>query len=222
MNDQLARNLFMDYLYDEISTEKKKELENYLEEHPGLQQELDKLEQTRALLQRMPAGQPDQKLLVMEPRKRSFRSWWNEARNLLPQTYLGKTGFAIAAGFVLLMIIGSVAKVHIAPTDAGYALSLGYQPVVNEGLSTQQAESFLQQIRRENAAMLTEYMQALAEENNQQLRQVVGYFEQQRMNDLQLIDHQLSRIQESNGYRWQQTNRYLGEVLQNVNFNENE
>ncbi|NGP77720.1 hypothetical protein G3570_13820 [Balneolaceae bacterium YR4-1] len=222
MNDQLARNLFMDYLYDEISTEKKKELENYLEEHPGLQQELDKLEQTRALLQRMPAGEPDQKLLVMEPRKRSFRSWWNEARNLLPQTYLGKTGFAIAAGFVLLMIIGSVAKVHIAPTDAGYALSLGYQPVVNEGLSTQQAESFLQQIRRENAAMLTEYMQALAEENNQQLRQVVGYFEQQRMNDLQLIDHQLSRIQESNGYRWQQTNRYLGEVLQNVNFNENE
>ena len=136
MNDQLARNLFMDYLYDEISTEKKKELENYLEEHPGLQQELDKLEQTRELLQRMPAGQPDQKLLVMDPRKRSFRSWWNEARNLLPQTYLGKTGFAIAAGFVLLMIIGSVAKVHIAPTDAGYALSLGYQPVVNEGLST--------------------------------------------------------------------------------------
>lgn len=222
MNDQLARNLFMDYLYDEISAEKKEELETYLKEHPGLHQELKKLEQTRALLQRMPAGLPDKKLLVMEPRKRTIRSWWNDARNLLPNTYPGKIGFAIAAGFVLLMIIGSVAKVHIEPTQSGYAVSLGYQPVVNEGLSTQQAEAFLEQIRRENAAMLTEYVQALAEENNQQLRQVVRYFEQQRMNDLQLIDLQLNRLQEANGYRWQQTNRYLGEVLQNVNFNENE
>ena len=222
MNDQLARNLFMDYLYDEISAERKEELEHYLKEHPSLQQELNKLQQTRALLQQMPESHPDRKLLVMEPRKRTFRGWWNEALNLLPRTYLGKTGFAVAAGFVLLMIIGSVAKVHIESTQAGYAISLGYQPVVNEGLSTQQAEVFLEQVRRENAAMLSEYVQALAEENNQQLRQVVGYFEQQRMNDLQLIDLQLNRLQEANGYRWQQTNRYLGEVLQNVNFNENE
>lgn len=222
MNDQLARNLFMDYLYDEISSEKRNELEQYLQDHPGLQEELNKLEQTRKLLQRMPSEQPDQKLLLVEPRNRSFSNWLNEARNLLPHSFLGKTGFAIAASIVLLMIIGSVAKVHIAPTEAGYSVSLGYQPVVNEGFSAQQAETFLAQIREENAAMLTEYLQAVNEEHNAQLRQVVRYFEQQRMNDLQLIDQNLEQVQQTSNYRWQQANRFLGEVLQNVNLNEND
>ncbi|MGK7369972.1 MAG: anti-sigma factor family protein [Candidatus Halalkalibacterium sp. M3_1C_030] len=222
MNDQLARNLFMDYLYDEISSEKRKELELYLQVHPELQEELQKLEQTRTLLQRMPSEQPDQKLLVMEPRTRSFSNWLKEARTLLPHSFLGKTGFAVAASIVLLMIIGSVAKIHVAPTEAGYSVSFGYQPVVNEGFSAQQAETFLSQIRDENAALLTEYMQAINDQNNEQLRQVVRYFEQQRMNDLQLIDHNLEQVQQTSNYRWQQANRFLGEVLQNVNLNEND
>lgn len=222
MNDQLARSLFMDYLYDEITSEDKEKLETYLKEHPSLQEELDKLQQTGILLQRMPDEQPAQKLLVMEPRKRSIGQWWQEAKNLFPQTMWGKTGFAIAAGFVLLMIIGSVAKVHIAPTDAGYSMSLGYQPVINQGLSARQAEALIDQIRQENAAMLTEYAETMNRQNNQQLQQVVRYFEQQRINDLQLIDQNLNQLQQANGYRWQETNRFLSEVLQNVSLNEND
>lgn len=222
MNDQLARSLFMDYLYDEISIENKQRLESYLEDHPSLQEELDRLRQTRTLLQQMPAGQPTQKLLVMEPRQRTFGQWWNEAKNLFPQTVWGKTGFAVAAGFALLMIIGSVAKVHVAPTEAGYAISLGYQPVIQEGLSAQHTKALINQIRQENAAMLTEYAEALNEQNRQQFRQVVQYFEQQRLNDLQLIDHNLDQFQQANNYRWQQANRFWGEMLQNVNLNKNE
>lgn len=222
MNDQLARSLFMDYLYDEISPEEKNRLETYLEDHPALQQELEKFQQVRTLLQQMPAGQPTQKLLVMEPRKRTFGQWLNEAKSLFPQTVWGKIGFAVAAGFALLMIIGSVAKVHVAPTEAGYAISLGYQPVIQEGLSAQHTEALINQIRQENAAMLTEYAEAINEQNRQQFQQVVRYFEQQRLNDLQLIDHNLDQFQQANNYRWQQANRFLGEVLQNVSLNENE
>lgn len=221
MNDQLARSLFMDYLYDEITANDKQRLETYLEEHPPLQQELDSLRQTRLLLQQMPAEQSDRKLLVMEPRNRSFGQWWKEAKTLFPQSLLGKTGFAVAAAFGLLMVIGSVAKVHIAPTDSGYAISLGYQPVIQEGLSEQQAEVFINQIRRNNAAMLSEYAETMNEQNRQQFRQAVQYFEQQRQNDLQLIDQNLDLYQQANNYRWQQANQFLGEVLQNVSLNEN-
>ena len=35
MNHELARSLFMDYLYDEIEEEDKQRLEAYLEEHPA-------------------------------------------------------------------------------------------------------------------------------------------------------------------------------------------
>lgn len=222
MNDQLARSLFMDYLYEEITSEDKQRLEAYLKEHPDLQKELDKLQQTRSLLRQMPEEQPSQKLLMMEPRKRTFSQWWQEVRYLLPQSFLGKTGFAVAAGLMLLMVIGSVAKVHVETTDAGYSLSLGYQPVINEGLSVQQTEALIDQIRRENAAMLADYAGSLNRQNEQQMRQVVQYFEQQRMNDLQLIDQNLTQLQQVNSYRWQQANRYLGEVLQNVSLNRNE
>lgn len=222
MNDQLARSLFMDYLYKEITPEDKQRLETYLKEHPDLQKELDKLQQTRSLLRQMPEQQPLQKLLMMEPRKRTISQWLQEARYLLPQSFLGKTAFAAAAGFILLMVIGSVAKVHVETTDAGYSLSLGYRPVINEGLSLEQTEALIDQIRRENAAMLTEYAESMNRQNEQQMRQVVQYFEQQRMNDLQLIDQNLTQLQQANSYRWQQANRYLGEVLHNVSLNENE
>lgn len=222
MNDQLARSLFMDYLYDEIAPEEKRKLETYLKDHPGLQEELDNLQQTRTLLQQMPVEQPSQKLLVMEPRKRTFGQWWREAKNLSPQTIWGKTGFAIATGFALLMIIGSIAKVHIAPTDSGYAISFGYQPVIQEGLSAQQAEALSSQIRQENAAMLTEYAETMNRQNRRQLQQVIRYFEQQRIKDLHLIDQNLDQFQQANNYRWLQANRFLGEVLQTVSFNEQE
>lgn len=222
MNDQLARSLFMDYLYEEIANEDKLRLESYLKEHPALQAELDNLQQTRSLLRQMPEELPSQKLLMMEPRKRTFSQWWQEVRYLLPQSFLGKTAFAAAAGFMLLMVVGSIAKVHVATTDSGYSISLGYQPVINEGLSVQQTEALIDQIRRENAAMLTDYAESMNRQNEQQMRQVVQFFEQQRMNDLQLIDQNLTQLQQANSYRWQQANRYLGEVLQNVSLNENE
>lgn len=226
MNDQLARTLFMDYLYEEISAEDKQRLEDYLEKNPNLQKELDQLQQTRNLLQQMPIEEPAQKLLVVEPRKRSFGQWWAEAKNLLPQTMWGKTGFALAAGFALLMMIGSVAKVEIASTDAGYTFSLGQSPVAEKGLSAEQTEALIDQIRQENAAMLQQYANALNEQNQQQLLQVIKYVEQQRINDLQLIDQNLDRFQQANNYRWLQANEFLGEVLQNVhvqtNSNDNE
>lgn len=221
MNDQLARSLFMDYLYDEISAEDKNRLETYLQEHPKLEEELVKLQQTRNLLQQIPVPEPDQKLMLMEPRRRSFEQWWKEAKKLLPQTIWGKTGFAAAAGLILLLLVGSVAKVHVSKTDAGFAISLGYQPVVNESLSAPQAEALIHQIRRENAAMLDEYAQVMQDQNREQIRQLVRYVDQQRIQDLQLIDQNLDRFQQANNYRWQETNRFFGEVLQNISLNEN-
>lgn len=216
MNDQLARSLFMDYLYDEISAEDKQKLENYLKHHPSLQEELDQLQQTRSLLQKMPAEEPAQKLLVMEPNKRSFAEWWQDAKSLMPQTGWGKTVFAAAASFLLLIIAGAAAEVQFSNTTDGFTLSMGHQAQQNQGISAEQAEALLTQIRQENAAMLVEYAESMNEQNRQQLQQVVQYFEQQRMNDLQLIDQNLDQFHQANNYRWEQANEFLGDVLQTV------
>jgi hypothetical protein len=216
MNEQLARSLFMDYLYDEIEETDKQQLELFLSTHPELQEELHQLRQTRNLLQQAPVPEAVQQLLVVEPGRRNFAQWWQEAKNLFPQTLLGKWSFAMAAGLLLIFFAGSAARLNISFTDAGTSITFGYTPVIQEGLSQQQVQELLQQVQEENATLLADYAQTVTRQNREQLQQVVQYFEQQRYNDLQLIDQNLDQVKQSNTYRWQQTNRFLGEVLQTV------
>ncbi|MGD8426108.1 MAG: hypothetical protein PVH63_00690 [Balneolaceae bacterium] len=220
MNDQLARSLFMDYLYEEISQEDKLKLEAYLEKHPKLMQELAEFRETRSLLQKMPEPDPAQKLLVVEPRRRSFLQWWHDAGSLLPQSFFGKAGFAAAVCLILLLIVGSATKLHINMSGDGIAIGMGYSPIVNQGISTELADALVRQIRQENAAMLTEYAKNIKQQNEEQLQQVVDYFDKQRIKDLRVVDQTLDEIQQNTDYKLHQTNRYLGEVLQTVSLKE--
>lgn len=220
MNDQLARSLFMDYIYEEIDSKDKRKLETYLENHPHLHKELEELQQTRSLLSRIPEENPNQKLLVLEPNKSSFGQWWSDAKNLLPESFFGKTGFAIAAGLILLLIISSITQLHIDTSGDGIAVSFGYSPTINEGLTEEDAEMLISQIREENAIMMAEYMESMNRQNREQLQQVVNYFQQQRINDLQLVNQTLDELQQDTDYRLQQTNRLWGELLQTVTLNQ--
>jgi len=216
MNDQLARSLFMDYLYEEITEEQKANLESYLQEHPQLEKELDQLRETRTLLQKMPEVDPAKKLLVMEPRNRSFSQWWHEAVTLFPKSLFGKAALAAAACVIMLFIVGSLAKLHVETSGRGWSISMGYSPTVSEGLSAQQASALLKQIRQENAAMLSKYARQIDQQNKEQLQQVVNYFQKQRVNDLQLVDQTLDEFQQHTNYKLSKTNQYLGQVLQTV------
>lgn len=221
MNDQSARLLFMDYLYDEISEGDKIRLEAYLVENQKLKQELDELSQTRSLLQKMPDEAPPQKLLVMEPKKRTLSQWWDDAKNLLPQSTFGKSGFAVAASLILLLIVGSAAKLHVDTSGEGMTVSFGYDPsvTVQEGIPAEQVEAIVNQVKQENMVMMAELVETMNRQNEQQLQQVVQYFEQQRIEDLKLVDQTLDRLQQNTSYRLNQTNRYLTEVLQTVSSN---
>ncbi len=218
MNEQWARSLFMDYLYDEIDPGDKQKLEQFLKEHPSLQKELHSLRQTHLKLQQMPDIEPAPRLLVVESQRRSLRQWLQDAKSLLPRTAVGKTGFALALSLLLLFFAGSVARVHIAFTDNGASISLGYTPVINEGLTQQEAQALIQQNQQEQAALLSDYTQAMNQQYDAQLQQVIQYLEQQRLEDLQLIGQNMEQLQHHTYYRWNQTNRFLDEVLQTVRY----
>ena len=64
--------------------------------------------------------------------------------------------------------------------------------------------------------MLADYAEAINQQNQEQLEKVVNYFQEQRMNDLQLVDQTLDDLQQNTNYRLRQTNEYLGQVLQTV------
>lgn len=208
----------MDYLYDEIEEHEKQQLEEYLLNHPDLRKELDELQTTRELLQQMPLAEPDRQLMVVEPGKRTFSQWVSDARNLLPRSGFGKFGWAVAAGLILLLIVGSAAKLHLDVSDSGFSVSLGQSPVENEAVSDNQTRELLNQFQQQNSALMEQYAETIRQENQQQLQQVVRYIQQQRVEDLKLIEQNMDQIYQANSYRWMQTNQFLGEVLQNVDY----
>ncbi|SHF79186.1 hypothetical protein SAMN05443144_11374 [Fodinibius roseus] len=217
MNDQLARTLFMEYLYDEISAEDQAKLESYLDKNPGLRQELSELRETRSLLQQMPDPDTPPQLLVMDPRNRTLLQWCREARQLLPHSLLGKSALAVAAGLILLLVVGSVAQLQVDASGDGVAISMGgSSPEEGEGLTAVEAEVLADEIRRENAVMMADYTEAINRQHRQQLQQLISYFQQQRIDDLQLVDQTLDAFQQTTHDRLLLTNRYLGEVLQTV------
>lgn len=216
MKKETARFLLMDYLYDEISDDDRRRLEAYLSEHPEMKQELNQLGETRNLLQQMPETQPNQQMVMVGTGERSFGQWLREAGNLLPQTVVGRTLLAAAAGLLLFIIIGSVSKMNLTVNESGFNLSMGYEVQEQTGLTEAQAAELIDQIRTENATMMARYAESIQQEHQVQLQQVVRYFNQQRLNDLELIDQNLEQIHQANNYQWLQTNDVLGDLIQNV------
>ena len=212
----------MDYLYDEIGEENRKKLESFLEKDLKLREELDELKKTRSLLQQMPAEHPAKDMVVVEARKRTFTEWLEEAGQLLPRTTAGKIGFAIAAGIALLLFVGSIARLHVNLSNSGFEVAMGYSPAEQPAFTQDQVQTLVNQIRQENEAIMAEYAQTMYRENQEQIQQLVRYVNRQRLNDLELIDENLDKLQQANNYRWQQTNEFLGEVIQTVNLKENE
>ena len=222
MNKQTAQELLMDYLYDEISDTDKRKLEAYIADHPELQQELEELRETRSIMQKAPEVTPDNQISVVdtdhddEDRASSFKQF-------IPSSKWMRRSLAAAACIALLLVSAAVADVSMQSTQNGFAIYFGgaVSPQ-STGLTEAQTEAIVQRIQTENTAMMTEYADMLNKHNQQQLQQVVAYFERQRLNDLQVIDQAFNQYQEKTEDKLQQTNQVLGEFLQTVAVNDHQ
>lgn len=117
----------MDFIYDEISPDKKQQLIAYLESHPDMMDELKELRKMQKLLGQMAPVEKGANLHIVETRKRSFGQWLGDAQMLLPRTGWGKAALATAACLLLMMVVGALARVQLSSTQAGFSVSLGYR-----------------------------------------------------------------------------------------------
>ncbi len=221
MNKQDARLLMMDYLYDEMSKDKKAEFEQLLEKDPGLKKELDEMSETRSLLQQIQSEESGAKLLMMNPEKGRVAARIEEIRKVLtPRSTLGKTALSLAALFLIAVLLASAAKLTVSTTGDGLTLAFGGAPVVHNqsnGLSKDEADALVQQIRQENAVLAANLIRQAQEQQNEQFEeamiQIVDYFETQRANDLQLLGGGIAQLEEVTYNRFRQTDQTLNGLL---------
>ncbi|MBR9919157.1 hypothetical protein GYB29_16155, partial [bacterium] len=85
-----------------------------------------------------------------------------------------------------------------------------------------QVEQIVQQIQRDNVALVQQVVADAQEQQNIQLEETFAsfssYLESQRTNDLRLISSGLEDLKENTFTRFQQNEQVLGEIIQTVSY----
>lgn len=222
MNKETARSLFMDYLYDELEQDQRKELETYLSQNPELKKELDELGSVRSMLQHLPVQDPAEQIVMVEPNQSGFQDWWNELiENWIPKNGFVRAGFAMTSLLILFVVMGAFTNMNVSFNDNGFELAFGEkQEIVQQGFTVEQVDYLLQQMREENALMVSEAVQAVQRSQDEKLEQTLinfaDYVEEQRRSDLRMISSGLTSMEETYYDRFRQTDQVLGELIQTV------
>lgn len=223
MNKETARSLLMDYLYDELEEEQRLAFEEALTRFPDLRADAEKLSGVRSLLTHLPVKDPQEQLLLLDPSKSGFLQWWNEFLSgwlPLKKSYRLAFGFSFLIG--LFVVLGSLTRMSVSINNNGFNLSFGeVQETAQPAFTPEQVDYLIQQVKQENARMVSEAVQAVQANQEEKLEKTLfnfaDYIEQQRLADLNLISDGLVSLEESYSDRFHRTDLVLGEIIQTVN-----
>tara|TARA_R110000796_G_scaffold77585_1_gene173395 strand:- start:123730 stop:124503 length:774 start_codon:yes stop_codon:yes gene_type:complete len=129
----------MDYLYDEISPEKKAQIDDYIKSHPEVKEELQALEATRMVMADLNDEEPESIPFIM-PQTNSEWLYWRK--------YV-----AIAATILLIITAGWASGFSIQYNDDGLQMAFGD---IQNGLTEQQVADIVNNDRQ----LMLNYMQA--------------------------------------------------------------
>ena len=221
MDKETARSLFMDYMYGELEADRRKELEQYLQKHPELREELDQLMEVRSMLGHLSAEEPAEQLVMMEPESDSSPAWWTTFfAPLLGWNSLARTAFATAFLFLLFFTAGALTDMNFSAGSNGISLTFGEQPSVQQGISPQEVQLMLNEVKQDNAELMAELLQASQQQQEEQFQRTLAsfadYINEQRYSYLQMLSSGLSSIEQSYYDRFQQTDQVLGDIIQTV------
>lgn len=213
----------MDYLYDEMSDEQKKEFEKKLEENPGLKKEFEELRSTSEMLQAVPVETPSLKLVMMAPEgDQKEKTKESSNRNFLKK-YPGLTTVLAAAACLLIILMGAAfTGLNVGQTEQGFYLTFGEAPdpqpeVIQQGLSEEEVRDMINQIRQENSILLASMIEQVQEQQNEQLEEAINvltdYYDQRRQQDLRLISQGIAQLEEDTYHRLRQTDETLGDLI---------
>jgi hypothetical protein len=223
MNKEEARLLLMDYMYDELDESKKTELLEFIHQHDDLKQEFEELTDTQSFLHHLPVQSPAEQLVIMEPKKNTGESFWESIVNALtPRNAFAQASFGVAVLAFVFIITGAITGLNLSYSDAGVQLGFGEVPQSEKTFSAAQVEQIVQQIQRDNVALVQQVVADAQEQQNLQLEDTfasfASYLESQRTNDLQLISSGLEDLKENTFTRFRQNEQVLGEIIQTVSY----
>lgn len=144
----------LEYIYEEMNSEQRKDFEKKLEENSALQDEYNSLVSVRQQLDSMKDKE------VMEPfstwGKAKHSGWFSASQKR--KIIVFKPITAVAASLLILMLLGYLTNFSVSINDNGFKLGFGGQSIseVQKGLSAEDVKSLVsEEVQRNNELWLT-------------------------------------------------------------------
>ncbi|PKD42564.1 anti-sigma factor family protein [Rhodohalobacter barkolensis] len=212
MIDEKSQQKLMDYLFDEMNSDERKEFEQKIQNSEELRNKLNELKATQSVIGNYSPEEPQQPGIIFQDHSRktepSGKSRWVQT-----------AGWAAAAALLITIFIGLFSSVQFGQTEQGYYLTLGNPPleVEQEGISEEELNEIIAQIRTENSLMMNSMMEQMQQDQNAQFNEsltaLADYYEERRNRDLMLFTEGLLQLEESTANQIDQTNRALNGII---------
>lgn len=227
MNKEEVRQRLMDYLYDELPADERREVEQIIAEDPSLKKELKEMKQTRDLLQLAPDKKPQVPIIMPESVKQASTSFEKRKKSGfagLPSAAV--TALSIAASFLMILLGASVADLRISSSPEGFTVGFGEVadlPEARENLNVTDEDlmRLAEQIRTENSLLISAMMNDLQDQQREQLQEAIRvlntYYVQQREEDLTIIADGMNQLQVETAYKFLQTDETIENIIYALN-----
>lgn len=212
MIDEKTQLQLMDYLFDEMSSDEKNEFKQKLQNSEELRNKLNELKATQSVIGNYTPEEPQQPDIIFpdlsQKTEPSGKSRW-----------IHTAAWATAAALLITIFIGLFSSVQFGETEQGYYLTFGNPPiqVEQDGISQEELNQIIAEIRTENSLMMTSMMEQVQQEQNdrfnESLTTLAEYYEERRNRDLMLFTEGLLQLEESTSNEIDRTNRALNGII---------
>jgi len=220
MKCEFSHERLIGFFYDEITADEKAEVEKHLTNCVSCQTEIKRLTQTADLLQAWPDEEPQLNLRFVEPARP--KRWLGK---VLPRpVWIG-----FAAGTVTVLLLLALLNFEASYFDGTLSVKLSLWPQQSQSVTTTPEDSakFVTQTQFDawKEAHMTTVQDMLAEMEGRQRREsrlllteLLQDIERQRQQDLRVVGRGLDAVQLSSENRFRRTSAVLNQLLMQASY----
>ncbi len=208
--------MLMDYIYDEISNEDKKQFELHLEDCDSCKADLKAFKTTSNVLNAWEDKDPDLNLTFSS----NSKSWFSDFFETFKTIKLAR-GLAYTFGFILIFLSLSNMKIQIQ--DGNFSMEMGLFNLnsrVDTDLYVTKTE--LESAKMENLALVTKMLTDYSEKDRiQTVALLDNYYnsvEKDRNKEMKLVTNALEHIYSDTEQRFNKTEKAMNDLVRYVNY----
>lgn len=230
MKCDISKEMLIGYFYKDLDAIEQKRIESHLPRCQNCREELQKLSQTKEILQTWPEETPEPGAVFVPPKVSRWKSLFPLQSNALGWR---RVRFGLAAGCLAVLLLLSLLNFELSYSQGNFSMKLSLLPRPKnesrsitgpvDSLKTPVTQRQFKQWQNQTERLVRQMVRTSESRQQQQLKLALSEFandmDLKRRSDLQLVGQGLEVLQLSNEDRFEKAEqrfRYTDEILQQI------